>query len=38
VIKWGILMKRDRLKFGETLQKGGQGSFEKKGFTMVAKI
>ena len=26
-LKWGILIKRDRLRFWETFQKGGQGSF-----------
>jgi hypothetical protein len=38
LLKWGILIKEDRLKFGEAFQKGGQGSFALKHFTTVTKI
>ncbi len=30
--KQGVLIKRDRLKFGEAFQKGGRGSFAVKHF------
>jgi hypothetical protein len=37
-LEWEILIKRDRLKFGEAFQKGGRGSFEIKHFTTVTKM
>jgi hypothetical protein len=36
--EWEFLIKRDRLKFGETFQKGGPGSFAVRHFTTVTKI
>ncbi len=36
--KMGNSIKRDRLKFGEAFQKGGQGSFGVKHFTTATKI
>ncbi len=38
LLKWGILIQEDRLKFGEAFQKGGRGSFALKRSTMVMKI
>jgi hypothetical protein len=38
VITNGEFNKRDRLKFGEAFQKGGQGSFGVKHFTTATKI
>jgi hypothetical protein len=37
-LKWGILIKRDRLRLGEAFQKGGRGSLALKHFTMFMKI
>jgi len=37
-LKWGILIKRDRLSFGQAFQKGGRGSFAVKQVTTVTKI
>jgi hypothetical protein len=37
-LKCGVLIKRDRLRFGEAFQKGAGGCFAVKYFTMVMKI
>jgi hypothetical protein len=37
-LKWGILIKRDRLNFREAFQKGGRRSFAVKRVTTVTKI
>jgi hypothetical protein len=38
LLKMENLIKRDRLKFEESFQKGGQGSFAVKFFTTATKI